>query len=189
MLSRVPYFTSSGNEAIRMGITEGTYDVSVDCIHTGETDSGAERVVFGSDDGFVYEADVGTSFAGGPITSSLTLHRNNLGSPEMRKRFRNINVECVAGSYFDLRMYYAMNDGRKTFNAKELTVDGASSGGYDYAEYDYAVYDAYPLTRPRAQLVGTGYNIEFSFYHQDDLTPPFTLTGYTLRYSNRGLTR
>lgn len=189
MLSRVPYFTSSGNEAIRLGITEGRYDTSVDCINSGEDSAGAERVLFGSSDGFVYEADVGTSFAGGVITSSLTLHRNDLGSPEMRKRFRSINVECVANSFFTIRMYYAMNNGRKTFNAKELTVDGASSGGYDVAEYDYAVYDAYPLTRPRAQLVGTGYNIEFSFYHQDDLTPTYTITGYTLRYSNRGLTR
>lgn len=189
MLSRVPYFTSSGNEAIRMGITEGKYDASVDCISSGERADGSERIIFGSDDGFVYETDVGTSYAGDPITSSLTLHRNNLKSPEMRKRFRSVSIECSSSSFFDIRMYYTMNDGRKTFNAKDISVDGASSGGYDFAQYDYAVYDAFPLARPQVQLVGTGFNIEFSFYHQDDLTPPFSLTGYTLRYSNRGLTR
>ncbi len=187
MLSRVPY-NANGNEGIRYGITEGLYPVDVSCAASGEDADGNERLLFGGDDGYVYHSDVGTSFDGGAIESTLTLHNNHLGAPGMRKRFRDLLLEGFAASLVNLRLYYSENDGRKTFSPKELTLEGGATG-WDEGQFDHAIYDAYPLSRPSTRLVGTGHNIEFSFYHSDANSPSFTLTGYTLRYSNRGLTR
>jgi hypothetical protein len=186
-VSRVPY-NANGNEGIRYGITEGLYNVGVACIDNGDDANGNERILFGGDDGLVYQADKGTSFDGDVIVSSLTLHANHVGSPQMRKRFREIDLEVNASSPVSLRVYYTMNEGRKTFLAKDLEISGGSDG-WDEGQYDHAVYDAYPLSRSAIKLVGTGHNVEFSFYHSDENTSAFTLTGYTLRYTNRGLTR
>jgi len=186
-LSRVTY-NANGNEGIRYGITEGLYSVGVTCVDSGDDANGTERLLFGGDDGLVYQADKGTSFDGDNIVSSLTLQPNHVGSPQMRKRFREIDLEVYAASAVDLRMYYTMNEGRKSFLAKELNITGGAAG-WDVAQYDHAVYDSYPLSRQTTKLVGTGHNVEFSFYHSGKDTESFTLTGYTLRYSNRGLTR
>lgn len=187
MLSRVTY-NANGNEGVRYGITEGSYNVQVACIDNGDDVNGDERILFGGDDGLVYQADKGTSFDGDSIVSTLTLHPNHLGSPQMRKRFRAVDWEANANSAVTLRMYYNMNEGNKSFLAKDLSMQGGAVG-WDEAQYDQALYDTNPLSRKTVKLVGTGHNVEFSFYHSDANTASFTLTGYTLRYSNRGLTR
>lgn len=186
-VSRVPYFTQNG-EGTRYGITEGLYNIGVTCVSAEKTESDAERVLFGGEDGFVYQSDIGTSFDGAPIPSNLTLQYNHLGAPNSRKRFRDISLEAYASNLVNLRMYYSMNDGRKSFNPKKIEIPGGKNG-WDETMWDNGLYDAFPITRSKQRLQGTGRNIEFSFQHDDENTESFTLTGYTLRYSDRGLTR
>jgi len=186
-LSRVTY-NANGNEGVRYGITEGEYPIDVTCSNSGDDSNGNERLLYGAEDGFIYQSDVGTSFDSLPITSTLTSQSNHLGSPQDRKRFRRIALEAASSSVVPIQMYYTMNGGRKTFNPKELILEGGESG-FDLAQFDFNVYDGFPTSRPSKSLVGDGYSIAFSFYHRDADTPTFTLTGYTLRYTSRGLTQ
>ena len=48
------------------------YGITFSVAHAGELD-GVERVFYGGDDGFVYEADVGRSFDGQAIQAAITL--------------------------------------------------------------------------------------------------------------------
>lgn len=185
-LSRVTY-NANGNEGVRYGITEGVCLDSITCTDSGDDSEGNERILYGGESGFVYQADVGTSFDGESIESLLTLQPNHLGSPQIRKRFRQVALETTSSNAVDIRMYYSMNEGRKTFSPKQLKLDGGSTG-FDEAQYDFSLFDAYPSSRPRASLVGDGHNIQFSFYHLNADVSPFTISGYTLRFSNRGLT-
>lgn len=59
----------------------------VRCISSEEDSSGKEVIYFGSDDGYVYQLDKGTSFNGSAISAYIEPHYNHIGSPETLKKF------------------------------------------------------------------------------------------------------
>lgn len=183
--SRVPY-NANGNEGIRYGITESLYSTSVLCVNTEEDSSGDEKTYFGSTDGYVYQMDAGTNADGADMEFICTLHYNHMGSPLVRKRFRGADFEATVTAPTTMQIYYYMNDGKKSFDPRTLAFVGGESN-WDEGLFDSAVFDAVPLTRPRMTLRGTGYNVQFSFYRQSSQEPQATLTGYALRYKERGL--
>lgn len=185
-MSRVTY-NANGNEGVRYGLTEGLYPINVTCAHTGNDTTGVERVLVGATDGFVYQTDVGTSFDGSNIISELTLQDNHVGTPQSRKRFRSLDLEVKAGSSVDLEMFYTLDEGRRTFAARTVNIDGGGDS-YDTALYDLAVWDGFPLSRKKINVVGTARSIGFTFRHNGADSEAFTLTGYSLRFTNRGLT-
>ena len=185
ILSRVPY-NANGREGTRYGITEGLYDVPVLNVSTEEDTDGVEHTFFGSDDGYVYKADSGSSSDGAEMEFVLTQHFNHFGSPLMRKRFTGIDFEAIVTAPTTFQIYYYMNDGQKTFEPRNIGFAGGISQ-WDVGLFDTAIYDAIPLTRPRMTLRGTGYNIQFSFYRSSLHEPQATLTGYAIRLKDRGL--
>lgn len=60
--------------------------------------NGEPRVFYGGLDGWVYEADVGRSFAGRPIVSFLKLHPLSQRMPMIEKAYRQTQIEVTAKS-------------------------------------------------------------------------------------------
>lgn len=185
VLSRVPY-NANGNEGIRYGITEGIYPIPVRCISTDEDAVGQERTLFGSDDGFVYRMDIGTSFDGEEIETIISLHYQDLNAPSIRKRWTGVEIEAKTAGEATCDVFYYMNDGTKTFEPRTLEFPGAP-GTFNLSTWNTAMFDGVPLVRPKMKLRGTGYNLQFSFYRKSRREPQLTLTGYSLRYKARGL--
>jgi hypothetical protein len=97
-----------------------------------------------------------------------------------------VGLEAVVRAPTEFEFYYTMNDARKTFNrGKAIFIGGDSK--WNTAKFDLAFFGASTLTRDKITLKGTGYNIQFSFYRKATQDPQVTLTGYTLRYKERGL--
>ena len=63
------------------------------CAVSGEDSTGAEVIYFGSDNGFVYQMEKGTSFDGAAVPATLRMHFNHLKSPMLRKRYRRIMID------------------------------------------------------------------------------------------------
>ena len=74
------------------------FPVTVKCACAGEINAteGRERLFFGADDGFVYEADAGTSFDGVAIPAFVQLAWNSVGAPLQTKRFHKATIEIDA---------------------------------------------------------------------------------------------
>jgi hypothetical protein len=183
MLSRI----ASEKGGFRYSITEGQYPNEVECLSSDEDATGKERIFFGSDDGYVYECEKGISFDGQEIESVLSPHFNHLGTPYLRKRYRSVEVMLKAISLITLEMFVRMDDYNKSFLPRDIQIDGeAGLSDYDAALFDIGEYNNYPDTSKRRQIVGTGRNIQLSFYNKS-FSKPFSITGYILEYTKRGL--
>ena len=184
-VSRVP-FSVGGQQAIRYGITEGAYPASVLCASSEENLAGNERVFVGAADGFIYQLDKGTSFDGGVIDHFIGLHSNHLKSPAMKKRFRYVDFEIASTNAVDMSVLYELAKGKQTLEPRLVTTEGSDSN-FDSANWNESFYDGLVSQFKRIPLVGSSTNIDFSVQHASSTDRPFTISGYTLTYTQRGL--
>ena len=183
--SRIEY-NANGNKGIRYGLTEASYPLSttVDCISTEEDANGDEKTYFGSNDGYVYQMDKGTSHNGEEIYVKVTLQFNHFGDPSVKKRFEGIGLEAVLASPTEFNVSYSMDDGQRTYRSKVANFPDGSSI-YGSSEFGMSLFGSRPLSRDRIHLKGTGYNVQFSFSRITAFDAQASLTGYTIRYRER----
>lgn len=179
-------YNSGGKMSVRYGMTEASFPgTPVLCVSTEEDPEGFEKTFFGSEDGFIYQMDKGTSHNGKEIPVKMTLAFNHFGTPTVNKRFMGIGLEAVLTSPTEFDCDYSMDDGLKEFEYRTAVYpDGSSSWGF--SEFGDATYGSRPISRDKISLKGTGYNIQFSFSRNSALDAQATLTGYTIRLKERG---
>jgi hypothetical protein len=184
-MSRIPFFTQSG-EGTRYSFAEGEMGHTVLVASSEEDSVGTECFMFGSDDGFVYQMDRGTSFDGLKKSTILHLHFNHFGSPHVKKRLRAIDIESTVVGQVPLQMSYALNEGQQQFSTKDFFLVGGKNG-WDSSTFDLSQFDTTPIYKKRVRLKGTGSNIQVQLYHSSKTHLPFTFTGITFNYDLRGL--
>lgn len=146
---------------------------------------GTERTFLVSDDGYVYESEVGSNFNGEVIYSFLGMHSNHLKTPARDKSFKRVFFEGKSSSPVTLTLSYNINYGLKEFATKDVTIAGGEDV-YNEALYDEARFDVADRTRSRATLKGKGFTIGFTLDHESKFALPFKVTGYTVVYSILG---
>ena len=181
--------TYSGNTLI--GFTSITYPNVVRTIFNTEDAVGNERVFFGSDDGFIYELDKGTSFDGQPLISTMRLAFNHIGTPAFNKRFFKVIFEMEGGKNIDIKFNadysYASNNTPVPVE-QNFTVLGG--GGYwDVDNWDEMVWDGQPVSTAEAYLDGIGKNVSLFIYTNQTYQDSHTLQGAIIHYSGRGLAK
>lgn len=78
------------------GATRIAFDDVVRCVVSTEDDNGDEIILFGSDDGYIYQMETGNSFDGVAMEAYMRLAYNHMGNPRNRKRFRRANLDMYA---------------------------------------------------------------------------------------------
>jgi hypothetical protein len=184
--SRIAYQSANGNDTVRYGMTTLKLDHSVICVSTGEDAFGVERTWFGCDDGYVYEMDIGTTFDGQSIDSTVKLAFNHLGGTAQKKRFEGITVEARANGPTTVQTWHSLNDGSKTYSSRDLYYRNGGTALYNKAKFGTALFNSERLGRVKAKLKGTGYNIQVIFNRESTTEAQVTLTGYSMRYTPRG---
>jgi hypothetical protein len=192
-------FFSDGS-AIAVGLTGDkvsgllplNYGRAVRCIVTAELSTGREVTYFGSDDGYVYQDSIGTSFDGQPIEAWLRMHFNSLQSPLLRKRMRRAVFEVVVATYAQVQIGYDLGYGspdvQPSAGAPATTMNGA--GGYwDSAAWDSYTWDTQAVLTPSMSLEGTEKNISFVFYSNRAQDASHTVQGITFISSPRRIER
>jgi len=179
--TRVAYQSANGNDAIRYGFSLVELPVPVLCVNTGIREDGTEHTIFGSNDGFVYKMDSGPSFNGADITSNLRLSYNHFGSPQQKKRFEYANLETASIGANTVTLDQRLNYGDKTFEPRTFTIESESGEASGYSGIDVN------LTHNSLRLRGTGRNIRLEFTRASSTEEQLSFTGYTLRYTPRGL--
>lgn len=162
----------------------------------GEDADGNELLFFGSDDGYVYQLDAGTSFDGAAIESFLRFAFNHCGSPDRRKRFYKVELELDAPSQITLygtpEYDYASS---KIPQGRQRAIGDdagslASQGGY----WGSAVWGEFIWGNPVfalgwMRMSGSGRNIGLSLYSSEAYAAPHTIQGYQLQYITYGQRR
>ena len=149
---------------------------------------GRERTFFTSDNGYVYEADVGANFDGDSIYSYLELHSNHLRTPGHNKSFKKVFFEAEGLNQVTISLEYKSNYGAKVFEARNFQIEG---GRYIWDEglWDEARFDQAGRNRGRASLKGIGFSIGFTLDNDSKFVLPFKVTGYTIDFEVLGRAR
>ncbi len=190
----------SDNTAIVVGLTGDkvnglmllNYGMPVRCMSTVTLSTGVEACFFGSDDGYVYKDNTGTSFDGSMIEAWIRPAFNNLKSPQVRKRFRRAVFEVQAEGYSSVNctydLGYANPNVAQGAPQSDLVIVGA--GGYwDQITWDQFTFDTQVFATPSISIEGTEKNISFLFYSNRAQDKPHTVTGCSLSYTPRRLER
>lgn len=174
-----------------IGMTKLAYPVKPVCFASCEDAAGNDVVLFGSDTGYVYQADVGSSFDGAPIEAYLRMPFNNISSPRLRKRFRKAIMEMSASAYASIRFQPEFSYGDPDVGTHRLqTGETTGSGGYwDVDNWDGFFYDSRLVTTPEFSIEGTGLNMALMFYSSSAIDLGHTLQGMLIHFSNRRLSR
>lgn len=174
------------------------YPIVVDKIYDTEDENGAEVTYFASDDGYVYQDQIGTSFDGAEIASYVRLAFNHVGSPAYRKKFRRADLEINSNKPLTLKFQHDLtygstesSSGISDLTAQDIPVINIFAGGgfFDVDSWDTFFWDGQPISTARANLDGTGENIGFLIFNQSATAQPFILQGITIHYDLRRLQR
>jgi hypothetical protein len=168
------------------GCTFLNYNRAVRCIVTATLDSGKEVTYFGSDDGYVYQDNIGTSQDGSPIEAWVRLPFNHNKSPQTRKRYRRAVLEVKVIGYTSVNIAYDLDYGSPDVNPSAPAPDQVLVGGgayYEQGTWDQFTWDSKVVSNPVLSIEGTEKNISFIFYSNSANYPSHTLQGITLFYT------
>ena len=159
----------------------------VRCSAVGEDASGNEIAFFGSDDGYVYQIDAGTSFDGSEVEAFLRFPHNNLGTPFREKRFHAISLEMDASPLNTVGIVadFGYSDPDRP-DVAEQSFEIRGGGGF----WDEDYWDDFYWSQPtegvaHASIDGMGPNISPVISSRAIYERPYTVTGMTIFYSMR----
>ena len=173
-----------------VGFTEFQYPVNVTCAWAGEDSTGKDVVFFGGDNGYVYQADKGSSFDGEDIEAYLRIPFNNI-APRTIKRFRKSLLEMSSIGYTSIRFQPEFDYGDAYFAAHALqTATGQGTGGFwDVSTWGQFFRDARTVNSPEFDIEGSGLNMALIFYSKSDIDLGHALQGMQVHFSPRRLAR
>ena len=157
------------------------------CAAENDVPTATEVSYFGSNSGYVFTLDSGTSFDGQPIPFTLGLVFNSLGDARVLKRFRKLALEVQGSGYAEFSVSHALAYGQST-------VEQGSSYGYvssflapiwDSLVWDAFVWDGSSLAPTECSLDGTAENIGIKLTGTGNFMVPFTINSATIHWSAR----
>jgi hypothetical protein len=184
--------------AINVQFGSASYPIPILRIYNTEDAVGNERTFFASNDGYVYEDQVGTNFDGANIRSYIRTAFTHMGTPALRKKFRRLDVELSSSRPLAFKIASDLSygapeasSGITDLESTDIpTLDIFSGGGFwDTDNWDEFYWDGQNIASARAQLGGTGENIGFLVFHDSAVDASFILQGFTIHYDKRRLQR
>lgn len=173
------------------GITTGDYGRVVRCTFSGEEIDGAEIVVFGSDDGYVYRSDVGTSFDGAAIQAFMRPVFHFSRSPSRRKHYRRaqFDVDTIGNCSLQIGVDYSFADPDEPGEPiKDIDMEGGG-GFWNVDNWNEFKWNTGSGASAIVKLEGAGINIGFLIAHSSAVQYSHSIEGVTLHHSMRRLNR
>ena len=151
--------------------------------------AGIARTFYGDEDGWVYEADVGRSFAGEAIEYALRLHPLSQRSPMVEKTYRQMQMEVAASSAVTLYTYGEFDDSTDGPTEQTSTPNYGSGLTWDLSNYDQSYWDVASTSRKTVPLEGEGTSVAITIQGNSDTELSHTLHAVTVLYTPRKITR
>lgn len=165
-----------------------SYGKVVRCAVSAEDTNGTERIFFGSDDGYIYEAEKGTSFDGSAVVAALRPAFHHSGHPDRNKRYRTGRIEAVTDGRCSLFVTTDLSLG-KTVQA-ERDISAARSGAlWNTADFETFSYNTRVEALKSFRIESDGTHIGLQIRHASTQERPHTLRAVVYQSSLRGLKR
>lgn len=173
------------------GLMPLSYGRAVRCMTTQTLSTGVEVTVFGSDDGYVYMDNIGTSFDGGAIEAWIRPAFNHTKSPQVRKRYRRAVFEIKPYGYSKVDISYDLGYANPNVSPPLAVTNNAFFGGgfWDQFTWDQFTWDAKTIADISMSLTGTEKNISFLFYSNRAQDTKHTVHGLTISFTPQRLER
>jgi hypothetical protein len=157
------------------------------CCTEGDSVDGPEVSYFGSDNGYVYTLDAGTSFDGAVIPANITLVYNSIRSPRILKRYRRASVELTGDSYAEFSFGYELGYASPEINqpSDEAYANDLRSAYWDSFTWDNFVFDGRELSPSEIEVTGTAENMAIRISSVSNLFKPFTVNSILVHYTMR----
>ena len=176
-----------------VGIMPFTLSHQISCCCSGEDSNGFEVLYGGFSDGYVRRIDSGTSFDGLEVDSFIRTSYNNYGSPQVKKRFREIGLEINADTATTLTVAPSFDYGgtfspRSSPAATEYSVS-VSSDQWSEDDISNSSTGITVVASERIKINGIGTNMGMIIKNSSVYDKPITLQGAVVDYSTRGVRR
>ena len=171
------------------GITEFDYGIPVRVIASEEDSAGDEVIYFGSDDGYIYQAEKGTSFDGSAIVAWCILPYYHYGTPDIEKLFRKITPEIDADSSATILIQPDFSYGDPDVpTAAAINIFGGG-GTWNVDNWNEFLWSSQTVSTAFLHISNHGNNMGIYFYSSTDREQPHTFYGVTTQYSMRKVQR
>lgn len=166
----------------------------VSCIDAEEDSNGIEQVYFGSDDGYIYQAEKGESFDGELIEYFLRFPFCHCKSPRQKKRFHKavfqVDSSDTPNLTFNPEFSYGSTDQPPSVAIDVPGSDIHTGGGYwDTDFWGEFIWDGQPVGEAEAYFDGEGINVSMQILGSSNFERQHTFQSCTYNYSPRGLRR
>lgn len=174
-----------------IGGTRFDYGKIVRCCCSSESSSGNEVLYFGSDDGYVYKIDSGTSFDGSSVDAWVRTSYNHFKSPQNYKRFYKVVVELDAKTSFDLFLLPDYSYGSQDLpSSDQRSIEVIGGGGFWDTDYWSQFYwDAQVISEAYGYIDGIGSNLSLYIRSNDTYEDIHTLQGMIVHFTPQGVVR
>lgn len=165
----------------------------VSCAHAGVvTGLGDDEQLFvGTEDGWVMQLDVGTSFDGEEVEAYIRLPFNPVGSPTLNKRWHKATLELDATvqATISLVAEYGYGDSAQPPGIEEAFEVEGGGGFWNEANWNEFYWNSAAQGIAEAYLEGLGRNVSMAIVSNATHEDPHTLSALHLNFSMRGLLR
>ena len=177
------YVTITGGKVI--GIMPMLFEHTPRCAWTAEDTDGSEVMFMGSDDGYVFQMDRGTSFDGEDIEFYTDLAWNFQRSPRVDKNYRDASLELDGSGYATFSFGYALGyeDTEIPQPSYQAVTTNFAATRWDTFTWDAFFWDGSTLLPSVVDVDGMAENISIGIRGQGDYFEPFTLTGVVIHYT------
>lgn len=164
---------------------------AITCAASGKDDDGEEVLLVGSEDGWVYELDAGTSFDGEEVEAFLRLPFNHVGSPSQRKRWTKATLEIDGGpqTTLGLTAEFGYADPDQPPSQQQVFDVRGGGGFWNEMEWDNFYWSSPVHGMAEAPIDGLGRNLSIAVASRATYEQPHVLHGLVLHFSYRGLVR
>ena len=155
--------------------------------------AGIARTFYADDDGWVYEADKGRSFAGDSIAYALKLQPLSQRSPMVEKTYRDAQLEMQTTSACTIytSAEFGSSDAGEPEGATEQITTAQYGAGlvYDLSNYNESYWGVTAVARKMVPVEGDGTNVSLTVAGDSDNEQTHTLFSATVFYTPRRLAR
>jgi hypothetical protein len=181
------YFTAvPDNNGMRFGMMPIVLPNKVLCSVSDETYGGGDEVIlFGSDNGFVYQMEKGTSFDGAAIEWFIDLVFNHSKLYRGLKKYRRMTFEVAGEGYCVFTSSYSLSYGDTDTVQPDNTNNevSLSSVYWDSFTWDAFTWDGRSLTPLSMATPGDGENISIHIGANSDYFGRLKFSGCFLEFS------
>lgn len=138
---------------------------------------GIDRVLAGSNDGFVYELNKGTTLDGDSMRFYIMLHFNHSGSLRIRKNYRRTVFHVEAQGYAEFKVGHDLGFGKRGIRQSRLQDEllVGKGGFWDSFVWTAFVWDTPVVEELNVYTPGNGDSIALIVAGDSEITEQFTL--------------